>query len=113
MLKPDGVMSFLVIVDDDDSSASNTGGGDVVMTGADYVELMRQAGFTDVELVDVSDEYELTVEAWIREWNAGKAEIEVLIGPECFADRQELREEGLEKVQSGLRKRFSITGRHS
>ena len=43
-----------------------------LVSGDDYVDLLAKAGFQNIEVVDVTDEYAATVEAWIREWGRRK-----------------------------------------
>ena len=114
VLKSGGVTAYLVIVDADESSASEAmraGGldGGVVRTGDDYVALMTRAGFQDIELFDVTAEYETTVVAWIREWDEGRADLEQLVGAETYDERQIRRRDGLKAIRNGLRKRYLIS----
>ncbi len=114
VLKSGGVTAYLVIVDADESSASEAmraGGldGGVVRTGDDYVALMTRAGFQDIELFDVTAEYETTVVAWIREWDEGRADLEQLVGAETYDERQLRRRDGLKAIRNGLRKRYLIS----
>lgn len=111
VLKPGGVMSFLVIVDDDSATDSLDGDAETIGSGDDYVDLLAKAGFQNIEVVDVTDEYAATVEAWIREWGVESDDIVLLNGLELFAERLSRWNEGLQKVHAGVRTRYALTGR--
>ncbi len=114
MLKSGGVTAHFVIVDADELSASEAMGaggldGGVVRTGEDYLALMTRAGFQDIELSDVTAEYETTLMAWIREWDEGRADLEQLVGAETYDERQIRRRDSLEAIRYGRRKRYLIS----
>ena len=113
VLKPSGVTSFSVITEATDDvvvGAINLARADVARTIGFYSEAMIGAGFEKVEVVDATQEYEATLEAWIREWEVERSELTKLVGEEGFVERQTGREEDLAAVREGTRWRLLVTG---
>ncbi len=84
-------MSFLAIAVADCLSAEETdrvldAGPEHIAAGDGYPFLLQAVGFEDVELIDVTDEYLVTLAAWIREWDTESTELEQLIGTDHFAE---------------------------
>lgn len=103
--------SFLTIVEV--AAGADEGEIDLLAAGADYPDLMTEAGFDDVDVADVTDEYETTLTAWIREWDAERADLERLVGADAFAERRTHRMEDLQAIRAGRRRRFLVTGTSS
>ena len=115
VLKPAGLMASFVILESDPSFASEPMrvggvGGSEISTVADYVLLMEKAEFRSIRTVDVTHEYGVTIEAWLRESEAERGQLVDLLGVDDFEERQALRREGLAAVRRGTRSRFLISG---
>jgi len=114
VLKTGGLISFLVIAVADRLSAAETltaieAGPEQVAAESGYSMLMDAAGFEDVDVIDVTDEYLVTLSAWLRAWEAESTEIQRLIGVDQFAERQTSRRQALEKATDGLLRRYLIS----
>lgn len=73
-----------------------------VESGSGYPALMSAAGFRDIEVLDVSDDYMATAEAWLRSWEADAPAIRTLVGPNDFAERQDNLRRAIEATRAGL-----------
>lgn len=71
---------------------------------------MIAAGFDDVELVDVSDQYLVTLSAWIAARDAESAALEPLLGVAEFAEGQESRLLEAAAIREGLLRRYLVSG---
>ena len=114
VLKPGGVISFGVIAVADGLSdkqvARAVGAGPAqVEAGPGYPALMAAAGFEDVEVIDVSEEYLSTCAAWVSERDAESAELERVIGRDELAERQAGLRLAIETTKEGLLKRYLIS----
>lgn len=76
---------------------------------AGYRALMESAGFADVEVVDVTEAYEVTLSASIRARDTERSVLEDLLGVDEFAEGQSSRREELAAVHDGLLRRHLIT----
>ena len=113
-LKPGGLISFLVIAAADGLSAEQTArvletGPESIAAEDGYEALMSQAGFGSVEIIDATDEYLVTLDSWIGEWDAESGELERLLGMGEFAERQTRRRRALSLLAEGLMRRYLIS----
>jgi len=111
-------LSFLVIaladgLSEEETIAAVDAGPDHVVAEPGYQALMGDAGFENIEMVDVTDEYLATLEDWIREWEAESDAIERLIGIDEFNQRQKRRRRALQAGRQGLLVRYLISARSS
>ena len=74
-------------------------------------ELMRRAGFVDVEVIDQTEQFRATAAAWIREWDEHRDALVGLHGDAAFDTRQQERRTQLQAVDDGLLRRSLVTGR--
>ena len=74
-------------------------------------ELMRRAGFIDVDVVDQTEGFRTTAAAWIREWDAHRDELVALHGEAEFDTRQAERTVQLQAIDDGLLRRSLAIGR--
>jgi hypothetical protein len=74
-------------------------------------ELMRRAGFVEVEVIDQTEQFRATAAAWIREWDAHRDALVALHGDAAFDTRQQQRRTQLQPVDDGLLRRSLVTGR--
>ncbi len=114
VLKPGGLLSFLVIAVASGLSAAETNmaldaGPEHTDAGPGYPALMEAAGFEDIQVIDVTDEYVATLTAWIREWEAASTELEQLMGIDEFTERQKRRRQALAAARDGLLQRYLIS----
>lgn len=80
-----------------------------VDAGPGYAELLAEAGFVDVEIVDVNDEYARTLSRSIQVREAEAAHLEDLVGADVFAESQASRRAELATVHSGLLQRSLVS----
>ena len=76
-------------------------------------ELMRRAGFVDIDVVDQTKEFRTTAAAWIREWDATRDELVTLYGEAEFDRRQRARSAQLRAIDDGLLQRSLVRGRRA
>ena len=74
-------------------------------------ELMRRAGFVDVEVIDQTDEFRATAAAWISEWTRHRDALVALHGVDDFENRQQERSVQLRAIDDGLLRRSLVLGR--
>lgn len=74
-------------------------------------ELMRRAGFVDVEVIDQTAEFRATAAAWIGEWTRHRDALVVLHGVADFETRQQERSVQLCAIDDGLLRRSLVLGR--
>lgn len=107
-------MSFFVIsLPEEGAPDGQTGpfdfGPDWPNAGPGYGAMLKQAGFADAGVLDVTSEYEVTLKGWIREWDAEAGALEALLGTEEVVDRQSRRRRSLAAIQDGLLRRYLVT----
>jgi len=74
-------------------------------------ELMRRAGFVDVEVIDQTEGFRATAAAWISEWSQHQDALVALYGLADFETRQQERSVQLSAVEDGLLRRSLVVGR--
>ena len=74
-------------------------------------ELMRRAGFVDVDVIDQTEQFRATAAAWISEWDEHRDALVALHGDAAFDTRQQERRTQLQAVDDGLLRRSLVTGR--
>lgn len=74
-------------------------------------ELMRRAGFVDIDVIDQTGEFRTTAAAWIAEWDAHRHELVALYGEVEFDTRQQERTVQLQAIDDGLLQRSLVFGR--
>lgn len=70
-----------------------------------YDRLLRSAGFDDIEIIDVTDEYAATLRGWLAAWRARETRMRETIGETDYERRIANRLQALEAVESGILKR--------
>ena len=81
-----------------------------VDTDVAYPDLMRAAGFEDVDIADVTPEYLETLTAWWDEWETESVELRRIVGDEDFTERQANRMRAIRAVHDGLLRRYLVSG---
>ncbi|MCH8128495.1 MAG: hypothetical protein IIC70_01180 [Acidobacteria bacterium] len=110
VLKPGALLSFFVVAAADGVSARDIAAGpEYVDAEPGYPLLMTAAGFDNVDLAEVTDEYAATLSTSIRARDAESAELEDLLGADEFAEGQSSRRQELAAVRDGLLVRYLIS----
>lgn len=73
-------------------------------------QLLTDSGFTEVEIVDVTEDFERTAQAWKRHYSEYEAELRRLIGDEQFEDLNKNRTDLITGVEEGLLERTLAVG---
>ena len=115
VLKSGGTTTFAVIALGDDLTGKRleeaiAAGPPHVATDRAYPDLMRVAGFEDVEIADVTPEYLETLTAWWREWETESVELNRIVGADDFRERQANRMRAIRAAQNGLLRRYLVSG---
>jgi hypothetical protein len=73
--------------------------------------LLASAGFTEIDVVDLTTEWASTARGWLDGWSANEAELTALDSAATFAQRQRERRTQLHAIEDGLLRRglFSAT----
>lgn len=74
-------------------------------------ELLRRAGYVDVENFDVTDEFHTTARLWIEQWDKHRDTLIELHGEAEFESRQALRRTEVQALEDGLLRRSLVVGR--
>jgi SAM-dependent methyltransferase len=82
-----------------------------VEAGPGYPALLSAAGFTDIAVSDVSEEFLGTSMAWAREWDAEREALRPLVGPDVYAERQATRKRANRAIADGLLQRLLVSAR--
>jgi len=71
---------------------------------------MDRAGFVDIDLVDMSENYLTTLEGWVQTWKDDSASLIELFGADEYNDRMRKRQVDITAVREGLLKRHLVSG---
>ena len=71
----------------------------------DQRQLLVSAGFTGIEVIDLTDDWLRTARGWLDGWAAHETELSALESPEAFAERQRERHTQLRAIEEGLLRR--------
>lgn len=115
VLKPGGTTAFAVIAVGDDLTGEQleeaiAAGPPHVATDRAYPDLMRVAGFEDVETAEVTPEYLETLTAWRDEWETESVELRRIVGADDFNERQANRMRAIRAIEDGLLRRYLVSG---
>lgn len=118
VLKSGGILAIAVIaiapdLTDQQAASAVAAGPPRVAAGPGYAQLVADAGFTSIDLVDVTDDYLSTLTALMREWDAHSGALTSIVGDEAFAEQQENRSQAREAIKQGLLRRNLISARRS
>lgn len=75
-----------------------------------YSSLLRTAGFTEIEAVDITADYRATLHRWISATERREPEVRLAMGDEAFDERMSYRRDAANAIDEGLLKRFQYTG---
>jgi hypothetical protein len=73
--------------------------------GRDHKEMLRAAGFRQVDEIDLTAEFLATSRAWVTERRKREAELIAVEGKEAFLERQEDNETQSSAIEAGLLRR--------
>lgn len=115
MLKPGGRLAFFTIWSTTRLSAAQRrhvgeARGLEVFSKVSPSELMRTAGFVNIEEVDVTSAYLRTTRAFERAWRR-RSDVARPLDPEKFDNEQRWRRMSIESIERGWIKRSLIVGR--
>jgi hypothetical protein len=91
-----------------DTARAIGAGPEYVDAGPGYPSLMEAAGFVNVEVIDVTDDYAVTLSDSIQARNAERPQLEDLIGVDKFIEGQSSRRRELAAVHEGLLRRHLV-----
>ncbi len=103
-------MAFHVIfvasdLSEEDTASADRAGPPYVSAAGSYADLLASAGFGEIDELDLTDEYRVTAEAWLRESARAATQLEEIFGAKEFRQRQREREETLAGIEGGLLRR--------
>jgi len=118
LLRPGGRLAFTTIyvadgLDGPRHRRAVRAGPFQVATRRPYPELVAQAGFRDVVVIDVTPDYARTQRAWLEATESRAAEVQKIISNRDFAVAQADRRFALAAIEEGLLRRGLITGTRS
>jgi cyclopropane fatty-acyl-phospholipid synthase-like methyltransferase len=114
LLRPGGRLAFTTIHVADDLDARRhrqavRAGPPQVATRRPYPELVAQAGFADVAVIDVTEDYARTQRVWLEANESRAADVRRLISDKEFAAAQADRRYAQTAIDEGLLRRSLIT----
>jgi hypothetical protein len=74
------------------------------------VELLRRAGFIDVDELDGTEEFRVVAKEWIDQWDDHRDALTAVYGQAEFESRQHDRRVQLRAVEDGLLRRSLFLG---
>ena len=110
LLRPGGRIAYTTIfvapgLDARRRRRAQRSGPRAVASRADQRQLLVSAGFTDIEVHDVTAEWAYTARGWIDGWTANEGALAALESPAAFAQRQRERRTQSRAIDEGLLKR--------
>jgi hypothetical protein len=114
LLRPGGRTAFVTIevaegLDKKDHRRAVRIGPRAVASTKEAGQLLVQAGFTEVEVIDLTTEFERTARAWLDEYLANEAALRGIVGAE-FDDLHKNRTDMIGGLEEGLLKRTMVSG---
>ena len=82
-----------------------------VSASASYPDLLALAGFSEIDEVDVTDQYRVTAAAWLHESALAAEQLEDVFGSEEYRQAQRERAETLVAIEGGLLRRSLFAAR--
>ena len=116
VLKPGAPNCFYVITtaegltDAERERLAQRDGNEHVESRVPYDVLMDEAGFIDIELTDVTSQYNKTLIEWKLEWEADAVAFIELVGEQEFVRRIRNRNLDIAHTADGLLQRFQVYG---
>ncbi len=118
VLEPGSPLAFYAVttadgLTPDEVARALEAGPDHADPGPGYRALMETAGFTNVVIDDVTDEYDVTLSESIRARDEESAALIDLVGADVFAEGRASREQELAAIHDGLLRRYLVSGRRA
>ena len=116
VLRPGAPFCYFVIAnnspltDADRALLAQRQGNDYVETPAPYDRMMEEAGYVDVELLDVTPQYAETTIKWKRAWEEDAESFIQLVGEDEYLRKIHDRELDLAFIEQGLLSRYRVYG---
>ena len=82
-----------------------------VVAEAPHEQMLASAGFTDIEVVDVTAEFSRTQQAWIDAWRVHERELLALLGEDAMNERKTDRQAMRSAIDEGLLRRTQYIAR--
>jgi len=103
-------MAFHVIlvasgVSEQDRARAVAAGPLNVSASASYPDLLALAGFSEIDEVDLTDQFRVTAAAWLHESARVAEQLEEVFGSEAYRQTQQERAETLAAIEGGLLRR--------
>ena len=116
MLRPGGRTAFFTIepaagLSEAAVERAVAAGPPQVRVDGDHPTMLTDAGFTDIEAVDVTAAYHETQLAWHDRWAARKDDVVDVVGEQLYDERQAERRSTLAAIEEGLLRRTLYLGR--
>lgn len=116
VLKPGGVLSFLTITLTEGLTPEQRQRGMELGepeddAGPGFSVLVPEAGFVDVDIEDVTEEYSGTLQRLLYAYVDESADLIDLLGEEDFEERLARRRRYIQAVGEGLHSRYWVTAR--
>ena len=114
VLKPGAPFASLVVVvaqglTAQDMERAIAAGPPHVEAQPGYPAMLDEAGFVEIDIGDLSDEYQSTLAASIRARDENRARLEALVGIDTFEEGQSGRRQELAAIREGLLRRHLIS----
>jgi hypothetical protein len=109
LLRPGGGIAYTTIfvtpgLDHARRRRARRSGPRAVGSRTDQRQLLLSAGFTDIDMVDLTPEWSRTARGWLEGWSANQTELSARESP-AFAQRQQERQTQLRAIDDGLLQR--------
>lgn len=88
---------------------AHAAGPRAVASRVSQAQLLRSAGFVDIDEVDVTAAYAVTAGAWLRESTANAETLAAIETPACFEERQSERRSMMAAIDDGVLRRTLIS----
>jgi hypothetical protein len=110
LLRPGGRIAYTTIfvtpgLDHARRRRARRSGPRAVGSRIDQHQLLLSAGFTDIDMVDLTPEWARTARGWLEGWTANQTELTARESPAAFAQRQQERQTQVRAIDNGLLRR--------
>jgi hypothetical protein len=110
LLRPGGRIAYTTIfvtvgLDHARRRRASRSGPRAVGSRTDQRQLLLSAGFTDIDMADLTPEWARTAQAWLDGWSANQTELSARESPAAFAQRQRERQTQQRAIDDGLLQR--------
>lgn len=118
MLKPGGRIAFYTIfvpggLTDREYRRAARAGPRSVATRRQHQEMLRSAGFVDIQEQDVTPEFLRTARGWVQARKRYAADLRKSLGESEFAQKQSESRANISAIESGLLRRSLFTAKRA